>query len=86
MVHLGKFNFISEIKNFVQYAIDSYSSSSESPSISISLFGLTHSMDFSVFDENIQLIRWCIAAFVYLTFAFNTFRKIPSYINGGDNQ
>lgn len=83
---LGKFSFISEIKDFVQYAIDSYSTSAESPSISISLYGLTHSMDFSVFDENIQLIRWCIAAFVYLTFAFSTFRKIPGYINGGDNQ
>lgn len=83
---LGKFSFISEIKNFVQYAIDSYSSSSENPSISISLFGLTHSMDFSAFDDNIDLIRFCVAAFVYLTFAFNTFRRIPGYINGGDNE
>lgn len=83
---LGKFSFISEIKNFVQYAIDSYSNTENSPTISIDLFNYQHIIDFSAFDDSINLIRWIVAAFVYLSYAFSTFRKIPSYINGGDNQ
>lgn len=83
---LGKFSFISEIKNFVQYAIDSYSKTENSPTIKIDLFNYQHTIDFSVFDDSINLIRWIVAAFVYLSYAFATFRKIPSYINGGDNQ
>lgn len=83
---LGKFSFISEIKNFVQYAIDSYSNTENSPTITIDLFDCQHIIDFSAFDSSINLIRWVIAAFIYLSYAFATFRKIPGYINGGDNQ
>lgn len=83
---LGKFSFISEIKNFVQYAIDSYSKTENSPTIKIDLFNYQHTIDFSVFDGSINLVRWIVAAFVYLSYAFSTFRKIPGYINGGDNQ
>lgn len=82
---LGKFSFISEVKAFVEYAIDSYANTSSCPSISLTLFGSTHYLDFSAFDEHIDLIRWCVAAFFYLSFAFSIFRKIPGYINGGDN-
>lgn len=83
---LGKFSFISEIKNFVQYAIDSYANTDNSPIITIDLFNHQHTIDFSAFDDSITLIQWVIAAFVYLSYAFATFRKIPGYINGGDNQ
>lgn len=82
----GKFSFISEIKNFVQYAIDSYSNTENLPTITIDLFNYQHTIDFSAFDGSINLIRWIVAAFVYLSYAFATFRKIPGYINGGDNQ
>ena len=83
---LGKFSFISEIKNFVQYAIDSYSNTENSPTITIDLFNNQHTIDFSMFDDSINLVRWLVAAFVYMSYAFATFRKIPGYINGGDNQ
>lgn len=83
---LGKFSFISEIKNFVQYAIDSYANTDNSPIITIDLFNHQHTIDFSAFDDSITLIQWVIAAFVYLSYSFVTFRKIPGYINGGDNQ
>ena len=43
---LGKFSFISEIKNFVQYAIDSYSKTENSPTIKIDLFNYQHTIDF----------------------------------------
>lgn len=81
---LGKFSFIPDIKNFIDYALNAYSSST-SPNISFSIFGNSYNIDFSAFDDSINLIRFCIAAFCYLSFAFVTFRKIPSYINGGDN-
>lgn len=83
---LGKFSFLSEIKNFVQYAIDSYAKTDNSPTITIDLFNYQHTIDFSAFDGSINLVRWIVAAFVYLSYAFATFRKIPGYINGGDNQ
>ena len=83
---LGKFSFISEIKNFVQYAIDSYAKTDNSPTITIDLFNNQHTIDFSIFDGSINLVRWLVAAFVYISYAFATFRKIPGYINGGDNQ
>lgn len=83
---LGKFSFISEIKNFVQYAIDSYSKTDNSPTITIDLFNNQYTIDFSMFDGSINLVRWLVAAFIYMSYAFATFRKIPGYINGGDNQ
>lgn len=81
---LGKFSFISDMKNFIEYALSSYSSST-SPTISFTLFDNSYTIDFSAFDESIDLFRFLVAAFCYLTFVFNTFRKIPGYINGGDN-
>ena len=70
----------------MQYAIDSYSNTENSPTITIDLFNHQHTIDFSAFDGSINLIRWIVAAFVYLSYAFATFRKIQGYINGGDNQ
>lgn len=81
---LGKFSFIDEMKSFIEYALNAYSSST-SPIIPISFFGKSYNIDFSAFDGSIDLFRFLLAAFCYLSYAFTTFRKIPGYINGGDN-
>ena len=39
---------------------------------------------FDIFEPYLPAIRGLIAAFIYLSYAFNTYRKIPSYIRGGD--
>lgn len=83
---LGKFSFIYNMKTFVEYCFDEYSNTSESPEFNIEYNGKSHSINFSVFDEHLPTIQWILAAFVYLTYAYHTYRKIPSYINGGDNE
>lgn len=41
---------------------------------------------FDIFEPYLPAIRGLIAAFIYLSYAFNTYRKIPSYIRGGDTE
>lgn len=86
---LGKFNFFTEINDFINYAVDCYKNTSENPTIELTFDNLSimrnQTIDFSFFNDYIDTIRFIVAAFVYLTFAFKTFRKIPGYINGGDN-
>lgn len=82
---LTKFGFFMEINDFVNYAVDCYKNTSENPTIMLEYDKHKYELDFSYFNEYIDAIRFIVAAFVYLTFAFKTFRKIPGYINGGDN-
>lgn len=82
----SKFSFVKDIKKLIDYSFSCYTGSSLQPRIPVNLFGSTHYIDFSAFDDNIDLIRFVIAAFVYITYAIHTYRKIPSYINGGDNE
>lgn len=82
----NKFSFANDIKKLIDYSFSCYKSSNNVPKIPIKFSGLTYYLDFSAFDENINLIRFVIAAFVYITYAIHTYRKIPSYINGGDNE
>lgn len=81
-----KFIFADELKNLVTYTVNSYANSSESPQLDVEFNGKTYSMDFSAYDEHVPMFRFIIAAFTYITYAFHTYRKIPSYINGGDNE
>lgn len=82
---LGKFSFISSFKSLIDYSIEKYSTSSGSPLIHFNFNGKQYSLDFSMFDNYIDPFRWLLAAFIYLSYVFKTFRKIPGYINGGDN-
>lgn len=82
---LTKFNFFVEINDFINYAVDCYKDTSENPIIILEYDNRKYDLDFSFFNQYIGTIRFIVAAFVYLTFAFKTFRKIPGYINGGDN-
>lgn len=87
---LGKFSLIEDLKTFVSHIFDSYKNTSDNPKISIrysggSFLGNDYDIDFSVFYEFLPLIRCIIAAFIYISYALHTYKKIPSYINGGDN-
>ena len=81
-----KFSFATDLKRLVDTAITSYSNTNENPIISFSIYEHDYSIDFSAFDDNIDVIRFMLVAFIYLTYAWRTYRKIPSYINGGDNE
>lgn len=82
---LGKFSFISSIKSLIDYALDKYSCSNGSPTISFNFNSKEYTIDFSYFDSHINVFQLLLAAFIYLSYAFKTFRKIPGYVNGGDN-
>jgi len=45
-----------------------------------------YSINFSCYDDILPLAQCLIAAFIYITYAYHTYRKVPSYINGGDNE
>lgn len=83
---LGKFSFIYNIKKIVTYCFDVYSNTSENPKFNIEYDGKSYSVDFNVFNDYLTTIQLILAASVYLTYAYHTYRKIPSYINGGDNE
>ena len=80
-----KFIFAEQLKELVTYAVSSYASSDETPNIEIKHDGWFYSMNFDIYEEYMPTIRFMIAGFTYIAFALRTYRKIPSYINGGDN-
>lgn len=81
-----KFIFTDELKNLVTYTFDSYSNASENPQLNLKYNDKSYVMDLSAYDEYMPTLRFIIAAFTYITYAYHTYRKIPSYINGGDNE
>lgn len=83
---LGKFSFIEDLKTFVIRIFDSYKNTSDNPNIEFEIFGNFYSVNFDYYNEHLPLIRCIIAAFIYISYALHTYRKVPSYINGGDNE
>lgn len=83
---LGKFGFIESLKSLISYMMNSYSSSSELPTLTLKIFDTSAEMDFSWLTEHLPLFQAILAAYIYISYAFHTYRKIPSYINGGDNE
>ncbi|MGN0637203.1 MAG: hypothetical protein ACI4J0_02430 [Huintestinicola sp.] len=82
----SRFGVVISLRELVDKALSSYKNSSLS-SINFKVKGFSYSIDFSTWfnDNNLQTIRLLMAAFIYVSYAFNTFRRIPSYIyNGGD--
>lgn len=76
-----------ELKDLVEKALTAYRDNSISQ-ISFDYNGRSYSIDFSMWftSENLQAIRFLMAAFIYVSYAFNTYRRIPSYINNGGDK
>lgn len=83
---LGKFGFIESLKSLIAYMMTSYSSSASLPALTLNIFDTSAEMDFSWLTEHLPLFQAILAAYIYISYAFHTYRKIPSYINGGDNE
>ncbi len=83
----ARFLPVIELKNLVDKGLAAYKNSSVSQ-INFDYNGRSYSIDFSMWftSENLQAIRFLMAAFIYITYAFNTFRRIPSYINNGGDK
>lgn len=76
-----------ELRDLVDKALNAYRDNSTSQ-IAFDFKGRSYSIDFADWftSENLQSIRFLMAAFIYVTYAFNTFRRIPSYINNGGDK
>lgn len=83
---LGKFSFIDDMKTFVVHCFDTYKESANKPKIEFEYNSKKYSIDFDFFEQFMSDIRILLAVFIYITYAYHTYRKIPSYINGGDNE
>lgn len=79
------FSFAGDIRLLCDTAVNAYKNGSTSaPDISVDVDGVgSHNLDLSFFDSNMPLIRSILCAFIYCTFAFNLYRRIPCYISGG---
>ncbi|MBD5144987.1 MAG: hypothetical protein HDT21_03610 [Ruminococcus sp.] len=83
---MGKFSFIHDLSDFVTYIFNSYSNSFDSPEINFTYGGNSYSVNLDYYKDILPLVQCIIAVFIYITYAYHTYRKIPSYINGGDNE
>lgn len=83
----ARFLPVIELRDLVDKALNAYRDNSTSQ-IAFDYKGRSYSIDFSDWftSENLQSIRFLMAAFIYVTYAFNTFRRIPSYINNGGDK
>lgn len=82
----SRFGAFLSLQELVENALSSYQNSNTSQ-ITFKIKGFSYTIDFSKWfnDDNMKSIRFLMAAFIYVSFALNTFRRIPSYIyNGGD--
>ena len=83
----ARFLPVIELRDLVDKALNAYRDNSTSQ-ISFDYKGRSYSIDFSIWftSENLQAIRFLMAAFIYVSYAFNTYRRIPSYINNGGDK
>lgn len=83
-----KFAFKDSLHDICSLSIDAYKGAkTTAPVIDINLdsYGI-QKIDMSYLDKHIDLIRAVICAFVYASYAFVTYRKLPVYIKGGGEQ
>ncbi len=83
-----KFAFKDSLYDICNLSIDAYKGAkTTAPVIDVNLdsYG-TQKIDMFFLDKHIDLIRAVICAFVYGTYAFTTYRKLPVYIKGGGEQ
>lgn len=78
-----KTGFITDIRHICDTAVSAYMNTKDSVDFDINFNGNIYNMNFDVFASHMPLIRLILAVFVYLSFAWRTYRKIPDYINGG---
>lgn len=83
----ARFLPVIELRDLVDKALNAYRDNSTSQ-ISFDYKGRSYSINFSIWftSENLQAIRFLMAAFIYVSYAFNTYRRIPSYINNGGDK
>lgn len=82
-----KFCFVTSFTQIINSALNTYAKSTET-SFSVTYNGITREvqLDTGFSYDQLQLIRYILAAFIYIRFAFSCYRRIPGYINNGGDE
>lgn len=89
-----KFAFADSLKNIITKCFDVYKAGgTKAPTVKFHITGLgflnaiiSHTIDLSDWDEYVKPIRSMVCVITYVTFAWNTYRRIPAYVSGVGEQ
>ena len=82
-----KFSFVTSLTQIINSALNTYAKSNAT-SFNVTYKGITREvqLDSGFSYDQLQLIRYMLAAFIYIRFAFSCYRRIPAYINNGGDK
>lgn len=78
-----KIGFVSSFSDLCGKVVKAYTKTSSSVSFDISLYGDTHIISFDWLEPYMPTFRIMLCAFIYISYAWRTYRKVPEYISGG---
>lgn len=78
-----KIGFVSSFADLCGKVITAYTKTSPSVSFDISLYGESHTISFDWLEQYMPTFRIMLCAFIYISYAWRTYRKVPEYIAGG---
>lgn len=89
-----KFAFTDSLKSIIVKCFDVYKAGgTKAPTVTFYIKGLgfinsviSHTIDLSDWDDYVKPIRSMICVITYVTFAWNTYRRIPAYVSGVGEQ
>lgn len=83
-----KFAFVGSLTSIINTAVDSYKKSGDNSMFTVTFNGLSHTIDLAgaFSSEQLDALRYMIAAFIYVQFALSVYRRIPAYINNGGDK
>lgn len=81
-----KTSFITDLKKICNQVMTSYKKGSDNFSYDFYINGQLQNLNFDFFADYMPLVRMLLCVYIYITFAWRTFRKVPAYISGvGDD-
>lgn len=89
-----KFAFTDSLKSIIVKCFDVYKAGgTKAPTVTFHIKGLgfinsviSHTIDLSDWDDYVKPIRSMVCVITYVTFAWNTYRRIPAYVSGVGEQ
>jgi len=83
-----KFAFVGSLTSIINTAVDSYKKSGDNSMFTVTFNGSSHTIDLAgaFSSDQLDVLRYMIASFIYLQFALSVYRRIPGYINNGGDR
>lgn len=81
-----KTSFITELKSLCNQVMTSYKNGSDNFNYDFYINGHLQNLNFDFFADYMPIVRMLLCVYIYISFAWRTFRKVPAYISGvGDD-